>query len=78
MDLLEGLVGFSKNLSIERLINGTYEVMENSSGTSVELPLLPLTTSDAGTYRCFFDLRNEVIGYQKTFVEFLNITISSK
>ena len=74
----EGLVGFSINLTIEKMINGVYEVVANSSITSVEVSLSPLTTSDAGMYRCLLDLRQDDISYQGTFEDLLNVSLISK
>ena len=74
----EGLVGFSINLTIEKMINGVYEVVANSSITSVEVSLSPLTTSDAGMYRCLLDLRQDIISYQETFEDIINVSLISK
>ena len=78
MSLPEGLVGVSLNLTIEKLANGTYEVLEYSTGASVDISLSPLTTSNAGLYKCSLDIRLDAIGYQRTFDDFLNITVTSK
>ena len=78
VDLPEGLVGVFLNLTIEKLANGTYEVLEYSAGTSVIVSLSSLTTSDAGMYKCSLDIRLDAIGYQRTFDDFLNITVTSK
>ena len=75
---LESLVGFSINLTIKKMINGVYEVVANSSITSVEVSLSPLTTSDAGIYRCLLDLRQDVISYQETFEDLLTVSVISK
>ena len=74
----ESLVGFSINLTIEKMINGVYEVVANSSITRVEFSLSPLTTSDAGMYRCLLDLRQDVISYQETFEDLLTVSVISK
>ena len=51
VNLPEGLVGVSLNLTIEKLANDAYEVLEYSIGTSVKVSLSSLTTSDAGMYK---------------------------
>ena len=78
MNLPEGLVEVSLNLTIEKLTNDAYEVLDYSTGTSVVVSLSQLTTSNAGMYKCSLDIRLDAIGYQRTFDNFLNITVTSK
>ena len=77
MNLPDDLIGFSMNVTIEKLSNGTYEVLKFTTGTSVEVSLSPLTTSDAGMYRCSADVRHDVIEYQRKLNNFINISVTS-
>ena len=77
VNLTHSLIGFSMNVTIEKLSNGTYEVLEFTTGSSVEVSLSPLTTSDAGMYRCSADVRHDVIDYQRELNNFINISVTS-
>ena len=77
VNLADGLIGFSMNVTIEKLTNGTYEVLQFTTGSSVEISLSSLTNSDAGMYRCSADVRHDVIEYQKKLENFINISVTS-
>ena len=77
MNLADGLIGFLLNVTIEKLSNGTYEVLQFTTGSSVELSFSPLTTSNAGMYMCSADVRHDIINYQRKLKDFINISVTS-
>ncbi len=74
----EGLIGFYANLTLEKMTDNGYKVLEYSTGTNVTVDLSPLTTSNAGMYKCSYDVRQDTINYQRIFEDFINISITSK
>ena len=77
MNLADGLIGFLLYVTIEKLSNGAYEVLQFTTDTSVELSFSPLTTSNAGMYRCSADVKHDVINYQRKLKDFINISVTS-
>ncbi len=74
----EGLIGFYTNLTLEKMTDNGYEVLDYSTGTTVTVDLSPLTTINAGMYKCSYDTRQDTINYQRIVDDFINIYITSK
>ena len=75
----EDLIGFSNNITLEKVTDDGYVVLDYSTSTSsIAVDLSPLTTADVGVYRCSFDSRQADINYQRTYEQLLNISVTSK
>ena len=74
----EDIVGLSTNLTLEKMTDNGYEVLEYSTSTSVTVDLSPLTTSDVGMYKCSFDTRQDAINFQRTSEKLINISVTSE
>ncbi len=75
----EGLIGFTNNLTLEKMTDNGYEVLDYSTtNSSITVDLSPLTTTDTGTYRCSFNTIQDAISYERMIEESTNITITSK
>ncbi len=74
----EGLIGFYTNVTLEKMTDNGYEVLDYSTGTTVTVDLSPLTTTNAGMYKCSYDTRQDTINYQRIFDKFINISVTSK
>ena len=75
----EGLIGFTSNLTLEKMTDNGYEVLNYSTTiSSITVDLSPLTTTDTGTYKCSFNTIQDAISYERTFEDLTNITAISK
>ena len=75
----ESLIGFTNNITLEKMTDNGYEVVDYSTTiSSITVDLSPLTTTDTGTYRCSFNTIQDAISYERTFEESINITATSK
>ena len=80
VQLTEGLIGFTNNLTLEKMTtDDNYSVLDYSTTTSsITLDLSPLTTTDTGTYKCTFYTVQDTINYERTFEDSTNVTATSK
>ncbi len=75
----EGLIGFTNNITLEKMTDNGYEILDYSTTISyITVDLSPLTTTNTGTYRCSFNTIQDAISYERTFENSTNITITSK
>ena len=75
----EGFIGFTNNITLEKMTDNSYEVLDYSTTiSSITVDLSPLTTTDTGTYKCSFNTIQDAISYERTFEDLTNITITSK
>ena len=75
----EGLIGLKNNLTLGKMTDNGYEVLNYSTtSSSITVDLSPLTTTDTGTYKCSFNTIQDAISYERTFEDLTNITITSK
>ena len=76
--IFDSLIGFYTNLTLEkRTVNG-FQVLDYSTGTNITVDLSPLTTIDAGMYKCSYDIRQDDINYQRIFEDSMDINITRK
>ena len=76
--IADNLIGFYTNLTLEKMTDNGYQVLNYSTGTTITVDLSPLTTVDAGMYKCSYDIRQDVINYQMISENFTNVTVTSK
>ena len=51
VSIFDSLIGFYTNLTLEKMTDNGYQVLDYSTGTSITVDLSPLTTVDAGMYK---------------------------
>ena len=78
VSIADNLIGFYTNLTLEKMADNGYQVLDYSTGTTITVDLSPLTTVDAGMYKCSYDIGQDDINYQLIFENFTNITVTSK
>ena len=78
VSIFDSLIGFYTNLTLEKMTDNGYQVLDYSTGTNITVDLSPLTTVDAGMYKCSYDIRQDDNNYQSIFEDSININITSK
>ena len=78
VSIADNLIGFYTNLTLEKMTDNGYQVLNYSTITTITVDLSPLTTVDAGMYKCSYDIRQDVINYVGIFEDSMNIEIISK
>ena len=76
--IADNLIGFYTNLTLEKMTDNGYQVLNYSTITNITVDLSPLTTVDAGMYNCSYVIRQDVINYVRIFDDSMNIEIISK